>query len=72
MSFVRWAIVTVPLILLLGFLAGRVVPEFTTTIRFEQGAREIVAWHDADPARRTVDARMDAVMDDLVARFRVG
>lgn len=50
----------------------RVVPEFTTTIRFEQGAREIVAWHDADPARRTVDARLDAVMDDLVARFRVG
>lgn len=48
----------------------RVVPDFTTTIRFEQGAREIVAWHDADPARRTVDARMDAVMDDLVARFR--
>jgi nucleoside-diphosphate-sugar epimerase len=50
----------------------RVVPEFTTTVRFEQGAREIVAWHDADPARRAVDARMDAVMDDLVARFRVG
>jgi nucleoside-diphosphate-sugar epimerase len=50
----------------------RVVPEFTTTIRFEQGAREIVAWHDADPARRVVDARLDAVMDDLVARFRVG
>jgi nucleoside-diphosphate-sugar epimerase len=49
----------------------RVVPEFTTTIRFEQGAREIVAWHDADPARRTVDVRLDAVMDDLVARFRV-
>ena len=48
----------------------RVVPEFTTTIRFEQGAREIVAWHEADPARRTVDARMDALMDDLVERFR--
>jgi nucleoside-diphosphate-sugar epimerase len=50
----------------------RLVPEFATTIRFEQGAREIVDWHDADPARRVVDARMDAVMDDLVARFRVG
>ncbi|MFI2754039.1 SDR family oxidoreductase [Cellulomonas sp. P22] len=48
----------------------RVVPDFTTTIRFEQGAWEIVAWHDADAARRTVDTRMDAVMDDLVARFR--
>lgn len=50
----------------------RVVPEFTTTIRFEEGARQIVAWHDADPARRVVDARLDAVMDDLVSRFRVG
>lgn len=50
----------------------RLVPDFAATIPFEQGAREIVEWHDADPARRTVDARMDAVMDDLVARFRVG
>ena len=50
----------------------RIVPEFTTTVRFEEGARQIVAWHDADPARRVVDARLDAVMDDLVARFRVG
>ncbi|NHT17465.1 SDR family oxidoreductase [Cellulomonas sp. IC4_254] len=50
----------------------RLVPEFATTIRFEQGAREIVDWFDADPARRVVDERLDAVMDDLVARFRVG
>lgn len=49
----------------------RLVPDFATTIRFEQGAREIVDWHDADPARRVVDARLDALMDDLVARFRV-
>jgi nucleoside-diphosphate-sugar epimerase len=49
----------------------RVVPDFQATIPFEQGAREIVAWHDADPARRQVDERMDRVMDELVARFRV-
>jgi nucleoside-diphosphate-sugar epimerase len=48
-----------------------VVPDFVATIPFEQGAREIVAWHDADPDRRQVDGRMDALMDDLVARFRV-
>lgn len=47
------------------------VPDFRTTVTFEEGARQIVAWHDADPARRRVDARIDAVMDDLVARFRV-
>ncbi|SDC37983.1 Nucleoside-diphosphate-sugar epimerase [Sanguibacter gelidistatuariae] len=47
------------------------VPEFRATIPFEQGAREIVEWHDADPSRRSVDARMNGLMDDLVARFRV-
>jgi nucleoside-diphosphate-sugar epimerase len=49
-----------------------VVPDFTATIPFEAGAREIVEWYDADPSRRTVDAQMDGVMDELVARFRVG
>lgn len=49
----------------------RVVPDFAATIPFEEGARQIVEWHDADPARRTVDVRIDAVMDDLVARFRI-
>ncbi len=37
---------------------------------FEHGAREIVAWHDEDPARRHVDSGRDAVMDRLVERFR--
>jgi nucleoside-diphosphate-sugar epimerase len=43
-----------------------VVPGYRATIPFEQGAREIVAWHDADPARQQVDDRLDAVMDKLV------
>ena len=47
----------------------RLVPEFTTTVRFEQGAREIVAWHDADPSRRQVDHELDALTDRLVERF---
>lgn len=29
----------------------RLVPQFSPRIPFAQGAREIVAWHDADPAR---------------------
>jgi nucleoside-diphosphate-sugar epimerase len=48
-----------------------VVPDFRATIPFEQGAREIVAWHDADPSRQQVDARLDAVMDTLVERHQV-
>ena len=38
-----------------------VVPDFVARIPFEQGAREIVAWHDADPARRVRDPALDAV-----------
>ena len=44
----------------------QVVPDFVAPTPFEQGAREIVAWHDEDPSRRTVDPRIDALMDDLV------
>jgi nucleoside-diphosphate-sugar epimerase len=49
-----------------------VVPEFTTAVPFEQGAREIVDWHDEDPARKVVDPHHDRLMDELVERFRVG
>ena len=49
----------------------RLVPDFHPSVPFERGAREIVAWHDADPARRRVDGAMDALMDRLVERFRV-
>ena len=49
----------------------RLVPDFCAPTPFETGAREIVAWYDADPARRTVDARFDALCDQLVERFRV-
>jgi nucleoside-diphosphate-sugar epimerase len=48
----------------------RVVPDYVATIPFEQGAREIVAWHDEDPARQQVDPRLDAVMDRLVEAYR--
>ncbi len=48
-----------------------VVPDYRATIPFEQGAREIVAWHDADTARQIVDAEMDAAMDRLVEHHQV-
>ncbi len=50
----------------------RLAPGWAAVVPFERGAEEIVAWHDADPSRKVVDARMDGLMDDLVARFRVG
>lgn len=50
----------------------RLVPDYVASVPFSQGAREIMAWFDGDPARQQVDAAMDATMDDLVARYRLG
>jgi nucleoside-diphosphate-sugar epimerase len=47
-----------------------VVPDYRATIPFERGAREIVGWHDEDPARQRVDARLDALMDRLIETYR--
>ena len=44
----------------------RLVPDYVATIPFARGAREIVDWHDADPARREVDPRVDELIDRLV------
>ncbi|MGQ7297501.1 SDR family oxidoreductase [Quadrisphaera sp. KR29] len=46
-------------------------PGWRAVVPFERGAEEIVAWHDEDASRRTVDERWDAVVDGLVERFRV-
>jgi nucleoside-diphosphate-sugar epimerase len=45
------------------------VPGWAARVPFRRGAQEIVDWHDADPGRRVVDARLDALYDRLVGRF---
>ncbi|HEX9952934.1 MAG TPA: SDR family oxidoreductase [Rubricoccaceae bacterium] len=45
----------------------RLVPDFSPAIPFARGAEEIVAWHDVDPTRRTVDSAVDRLMDQIVA-----
>lgn len=45
----------------------RVVPDFTCTIPFSVGAREIIAWYDADPARQVVDDDANQLMDTIIA-----
>jgi nucleoside-diphosphate-sugar epimerase len=41
------------------------VPEYVATTRFDQGAREIVDWHDGDESRRVIDAGLNAAFDAL-------
>ena len=47
-----------------------VVPGYLATVPFEQGAREIVEWHDEHPSRQQADARLDAVMDKLIEKYQ--
>jgi nucleoside-diphosphate-sugar epimerase len=49
-----------------------VVPAYRAVIPFEQGAREIVAWHDEDRSRQRIDAGVDAVTDKLAQAYRPG
>jgi nucleoside-diphosphate-sugar epimerase len=43
------------------------VPNWETRVPFAEGARQIVAWHDADASRRVVDPAVDALYDRLSA-----
>ena len=44
----------------------RLGPGGEARIPLARGAREILAYHDADPLRQVVDTSLDATMDRLV------
>lgn len=46
------------------------VPEFRTTITFDEGARQIIAHYDANPAEQIVDAEFDDLSDRVAAFVR--
>lgn len=50
----------------------RLVPDYVASIPFAHGIKEIMAWYDADPARQTVNAELDALMDRIIAAYEVG
>jgi nucleoside-diphosphate-sugar epimerase len=43
------------------------VPDFNPVVPYWRGAREMVAWYDADDRRRVVDPELDAVLGRLAA-----
>ncbi|MCU0488485.1 MAG: SDR family oxidoreductase [Anaerolineales bacterium] len=45
----------------------RLVPDFQPRIPFWQGAREIIAWYDADPARQKVDLVFEGILERILA-----
>ena len=47
----------------------RAVPGFVATIPFAQGAKEMVDWYAADPARQVVDLAVDALFDKIITTY---
>lgn len=45
----------------------QLVPQFQPAIPFWQGAREIIAWYDADVSRQVSEPQFDKVQDQLIA-----
>jgi nucleoside-diphosphate-sugar epimerase len=46
------------------------VPGFQAVIPFREGIRRTVAWFDADPARRRVDAAANAELDRILSAYQ--
>jgi nucleoside-diphosphate-sugar epimerase len=47
----------------------QVVPDFICTTPFSRGVQEIIAWYDADPARRTLDEACNQMVDRILAAY---
>ncbi len=49
----------------------RLVPDFACSIPFSWGAREIVDWYAADPARQVVDETINTLIDDVISAYEM-
>ena len=45
----------------------RLVPNFAPAIPFSRGAKEIIAWYNANPAQQKVNKSLDRRMDEIIA-----
>ncbi|GAB1484584.1 SDR family oxidoreductase [Treponema sp.] len=50
----------------------RLVPAFQTTISFQAGVRESIEWMRKDPSRQKLDARIDSIIDRVLAAWYRG
>ena len=47
----------------------RLVPDFVCNVKWAEGVRRSIAWFEADPARRTIDAEMNQSWDRILAAY---
>jgi len=50
----------------------RFVPDYVATTTFAQGIRRSLAWFDADPSRKLIDAEENAIWDKLIEGYEKG
>ena len=50
----------------------RFVPGFCATVSFAEGIRRSLAWFDADPARKQVDAATQTLWDKMISGYEKG
>jgi nucleoside-diphosphate-sugar epimerase len=50
----------------------RFVPDYVATTSFAQGIRQSLAWFDADPARKLIDSKENAIWDQLLDSYEAG
>jgi len=48
----------------------RAVPGYVASIPFHLGAREIIAWHDADASRQVINNERNALIDQMIAAYK--
>lgn len=47
----------------------RFVPDFNCQVTWAEGVRRAIAWHEADPARMTIDEEMNRAWDTVLAAY---
>jgi nucleoside-diphosphate-sugar epimerase len=50
----------------------RTVAEYNPSIPFYQGAKEIIAYYDADPSHQTIDVKQDKMMERIITAYETG
>ena len=50
----------------------RTVAEYNPGIPFYQGAKEIIAYYDADPSHQTIDVKQDKMMECIITAYETG
>jgi nucleoside-diphosphate-sugar epimerase len=47
----------------------RLAPDFNCEVPWAEGVRRSIAWHEADPARQTIDFEMNRMWDMIIAAY---